>query len=381
MEQTMLQAMERTKMARTASASGRKTRRWRLMWPAAVLLPCMLYLAGCASAPVAGTQPLADVAAGPGNPVAQALEALRTREGFGPNDAVVVLQGERVLYRWGEVDAPMYVASVRKSIISLLFGVAAEKGLVRLDATLAELGIDEARAPLTDVEKRATVRDLLKARSGIYIESSGETPTMKAMRPQRGQYAPGEHFYYNNWDFNVLGVILEQRTGMGIGQLVEQWLAQPLGMTHFRAADVTYTSVASSEHRQYMIDMSAEDLARIGAMVLQRGSFAGRQVVPEAWIDESLQPHSTLPERNQAVPGIDAYGYLWWIDSDGADAWASGFYGQFMIVDRDAGIVVVTRNDYGRGIGWVWERLFGESGTYGTILAIQRTALKALTQP
>jgi CubicO group peptidase (beta-lactamase class C family) len=165
---------------------------------------------------------------------------------------------------------------------------------------------------------------------------------------------------------------------MGIGQLVEQWLAQPLGMTHFRAADVTYTSVASSEHRQYMIDMSAEDLARIGAMVLQRGSFAGRQVVPEAWIDESLQPHSTLPERNQAVPGIDAYGYLWWIDSDGADAWASGHYGQFMIVDRDAGIVVVTRTDYGRGIGWVWERLFGESGTYGTILAIQRDALRAL---
>ncbi len=338
-------------MARTALVSGRESGAWRSSWRAAMLLPCVLYLAGCASAPIAGTQPLADVAAGPGNPVAQALEALRAREGFGTNEAVVVLQGEQVLYRWGEVDAPMYVASVRKSIISLLFGVAAEKGLVRLDATLAELGIDEARAPLTEVEKRATVRDLLKARSGIYIESSGETETMKAMRPRRGQYAPGEHFYYNNWDFNVLGVILEQRTGMGIGQLMDQWLAQPLGMTHFRAADVTYTAVASSEHRQYMIDISAEDLARIGAMVLQRGRFAGRQVVPEAWIDESLQPHSPLPERNQAVPGIDAHGYLWWIDSDAADAWASGFYGQFMIIDRDAGIVVVTRNDRG-GPAW-----------------------------
>jgi hypothetical protein len=37
-----------------------------------------------------------------------------------------------------------------------------------------------------------------------------------------------------------------------------------------------------------------------------------------------------------------------------------------------------TGSDYGRGIGWVWERLFGESGTYGTILAIQREALQAL---
>ena len=348
----------------------------RLSMVAVVLLAGLC--AGCASAPVAGTRPLADVAAGPGNPVAQALESLRVREGFGPNDAVVVLQGERVLYRWGEVDAPMYTASVRKSIISLLYGIAIEKGIVRLDATLAELGIDEARAPLTEVEKRATVRDLLMARSGIYIESSGETATMKDLRPRRGQYEPGEHFYYNNWDFNVLGVILERRAGMGIGQLMEAWLARPLGMTRFRPEHVTYTSVTSSEHRQYMIDMSAEDLARIGVMVLQGGRFDGRQVVPAAWIEESLRPWSTLPERNPAVPGIDAYGYLWWLDSAGQDAWATGYHGQFMIVDRDAGIVVVTRNDYGRGLGWVWERLFGESGTYGTILAIQREALGAL---
>ncbi len=348
----------------------------RLSIAAAVLLAGMC--AGCASAPVAGTQPLANVAAGPGNPVAQALESLRMREGFGPNDAVVVLQGERVLYRWGDVDSPMYVASVRKSILSLLYGVAVEKGVVRLDATLAELGIDEAQAPLTAIEKRATVRDLLMARSGIYIESSGETTSMKELRPRRGQYAPGEHFYYNNWYFNVLGVILERRTGMGIGQLVDHWLARPLGMTRFRREHVSYRSVASSEHRQYMIDMSAEDLARIGAMVLQRGRFAGRQVVPEAWIDESLRPWSALPERNPAVPGIDAFGYLWWLDTTGQDAWATGYHGQFMIVDRDAGIVVVTRNDYGRGPGWVWERLFGNSGTYGTILAIQRGALAAL---
>lgn len=335
-------------------------------------------LCGCASQQVPGTQPLQAVTDGSAGSVAAALQAMQQREGFGANDAVVVLQGERVLYKWGDVDTPMYVASVRKSIISLLYGVAVEKGVVRLDATLAELAIDEARAPLTEVEKRATVRDLLQARSGIYIEASGETATMKDQRPRRGQYRPGEHFYYNNWDFNVLGVILEQRTGRGIGELVAQWLARPLGMTHFRASDVSYTSVASSEHRQYMIDMSAEDLARVGAMVLQRGRFGGVQVVPEAWITESLRPWSMLAERPVAVPGMDAYGYLWWLDSSGQDAWATGYYGQFMIVDRDAGIVVVTRNDYGRGLRWVWERLFGESGTYATAVAIQQETLRAL---
>lgn len=335
-------------------------------------------LTGCSSTPVAGTAPLQDVAAGSANPVAVALEGLRASEGFGANDAVVVLQGERVLYRWGEVDSPLYLASVRKSVIGLMYGIAADKGLIPLDATLAELGIDEARAPLTAIERTATVRHLLLSRSGIYIASSGETASMKVQRPRRGQYAPGEHFYYNNWDFNVLGVIFEQRTGLSIGDAIEAWLARPLGMTRFKAAHVSYASVSSSEHRQYLIDMSAEDLARIGAMVLQRGQFGGRQVVPASWIDDSLKPWSALPERNPATPGMDAYGYLWWLDTAGQDVWASGFYGQFMIVDRDAGIVVVTRNDYGRGVAWLWERLFGESGTYATILAIQRETLRHL---
>ena len=49
-----------------------------------------------------------------------------------------------------------------------------------------------------------------------------------------------------------------------------------------------------------------------------------------------------------------------------------------MIVDHDSGIVVVTRNDYGQGLGWVWQRLFGKLGNYTTIVAIQRETLKPL---
>ena len=76
-----------------------------------------------------------------------------------------------------------------------------------MSSTLAELGIDDNEPSLTDVEKRATVRDLLTARSGVYHPALYETPGMAAMRPLRGSHLPGTHWYYNNWDFNALGTI------------------------------------------------------------------------------------------------------------------------------------------------------------------------------
>jgi DNA polymerase III delta prime subunit len=73
------------------------------------------------------------------------------------------------------------------SIISLLFGIAQEKHLVHLHKTIAELGIDEPDQPLSATEKFATIRDLLMARSGVYIESEAESAQMKARRRKRGR--------------------------------------------------------------------------------------------------------------------------------------------------------------------------------------------------
>jgi len=70
------------------------------------------------------------------------------------------------------------------------------EGKIDLSSTLKELGIDDL-TPLTEVEKTATVKDLLSARSGVYIEAAGEAPSMKAVRPARGSDAPGTFWYYN----------------------------------------------------------------------------------------------------------------------------------------------------------------------------------------
>lgn len=272
-------------------------------------------------------------------------------------DAFVVMRGEELLVRWGEHDRPLNLASVRKSVISLLFGIAAERGLVDLDASLAELGIDDAPQPLTAEERSATVRDLLGARSGIYLETLGEPAYWAERRPARGAHAPGTFWFYNNWDFNALGTIFEKTTGKTIGDAIAEWLAAPLGMDSFCPEHVTYERADHTEHPMWRVFMSAGDLARIGALVLQDGRWGGAEVVPSAWIAESTSSISDTTELMGTERVADHYGLLWWIDGDTGRVWGQGSGGQFLIVDRARGIATVTRNNTGTSVaGVLWAR-------------------------
>ena len=141
-------------------------------------------------------------------------------------------------------------------------------------------------------------------------------------------YRPSEMWVYNNWDFNALGVIVEQTTGEGLGELFARDVAAPLGMEDFRASDVHYMRAGDLAERAmgnrsdipaYMFDMSTRDLARYGLLYLNCGSWDGEQVVPESWIRRSLEAardvNESLPEELQ-FQGRGDYGYHWWIDQD-----------------------------------------------------------------
>ena len=99
------------------------------------------------------------------------------------------------------------ISSMRKSLLSALFGIYAPLTHFDLDASLGSLGIDDD-PPLTTEEKQATVRMLLEARSGVYHGYVAGTPAMREGWPKRGSHSPGSFWYYNNWDFNALGLFV-----------------------------------------------------------------------------------------------------------------------------------------------------------------------------
>jgi CubicO group peptidase (beta-lactamase class C family) len=113
--------------------------------------------------------------------------------------AVMIVEDGVVVDAWGDLEFKYHCHSMRKSLISALYGIYLADGKIDLTRTLADLGIDDI-TPLTDSEKTATVADLLSARSGVYLKAAGEMGIMIPMRPQRGSHAPGTFWYYNNWD-------------------------------------------------------------------------------------------------------------------------------------------------------------------------------------
>jgi CubicO group peptidase (beta-lactamase class C family) len=231
--------------------------------------------------------------------------------------AFLMLDGDKVVMSWGEVETEYPIHSIRKALVSALYGILVDRGVIDLDATLAELGIDDIPPALTEAEKQATVRDLLASRSGVYHEAAAEAAEMIADRPARGSQPPGEHFYYNNWDFNVAGAILEQATGESLYESFDREIARHIGMTGYQPDDGFYMhEKEKSRYPAYHFRMTASDLARFGLLYLGRGSWYGTQIVPEAWIAESTRPRSVLSEEL----GV-GYGLMWYamLEPDGPD--------------------------------------------------------------
>ena len=279
--------------------------------------------------------------------------------------AVIGIYRGDVLFAWGDVQRPFRCHSVRKSMLSGLIGIYAENNTIDLRKTIEDLGIDDIQ-PLSQTEKQATVCQLLKARSGIYHPAAKETSSMERERPERGSHLPGEFFWYNNWDFNILGVIFEQETGKKIFEAFQDHIAQPVGMQDYTLKEQFYQYARSkSKHPAYAFRMSARDLARFGQLYLQNGKWNGRQVIPEDWIRKSTTGYSNVN------PGAQ-YGYMWWIYPAGGldpekyptlNQWnkfaAIGTGGQLILVIPEAEFVFVHRGDtdFGNGVNGpnVWK--------------------------
>lgn len=242
------------------------------------------------------------------------LERVRSKLAGMATSGFLAVVGGRVLMEYGDLRVLSYLASVRKNVLSMLYGIYVDRGVIDLDRTLEQLGIDD-HGGLHGEEKQATVRHLLMARSGIYHPPSNGGDDF-ASAPPHGSKRPGEYYLYNNWDFNALGTIFEQLTGKNIYDALEEELARPLGMEDFdRALQRKSGDSTRSRHLAYHVYLSTRDMARLGYLMLREGNWIGRQIVPRWWVKESTTAHTRIYEMNppRRREGPFGYGYLWWV--------------------------------------------------------------------
>lgn len=278
--------------------------------------------------------------------------------------ALMIVEGGRIVDEWGETKRPFPCHSMRKSILSAIYGPHVLSGRIKTSAPIGDLGIDDNEPSLTETERTATVGDLLKARSGIYHPALYETKAMAARRPQRGSHAPGTFWYYNNWDFNAACTIFENQTGRGIYEEFEDRLAGPLKMQDFiRDEHTGYVTGTNSVHPAYPFQLSARDLARFGLLFARGGVWQDEQIIPEGWVLESTRSYSTT-ERG------GGYGYMWWVAQngkfypnvevpDGAYA-AHGYRGHKVLVIPQWDLVIVHRVNTFKRDGSVGSGDFGK---------------------
>jgi len=285
------------------------------------------------------------------------LEGLRAWLASLDTTSMFVSVGGRALFEYGDVTHLSYLASVRKSVLAMLYGKYVENGTIRLDTSLKDLQFTDVDG-LLPRELEATIEHLITARSGVYHPASNAGDDTGSA-PPRGSQQPGSYYLYNNWDFNAAGAVFEKLTGRDIYDVVETDLARPIGMQDFdRKAQRKSGDPKRSQHMAYHMFFSVRDMARIGLLMLREGNWSGQQVVPRAWAQKIRSLVTPMNEMNP--PGLRAlgtgyrwgYGYMWWVwDAPNSPGPLKGAYtgmgagGQYITVLPELDMVIAHKTD------------------------------------
>lgn len=276
---------------------------------------------------------------------------------------LMIIHDGQVLFEYGDIVENSYIASCRKSVLAMIYGKYVENGTIDLNKTIEQLGIDDVEGILP-IEQKATIKDLISARSGVY-HPEGYAGGKQQFAPKRGSVEPGQYWLYSNWDFNVAGFVFEQETQNNIYDEVEKQLAIPLGMQDWnRSLQVKEGDTTKSKYLAYPMWFSTRDMAKIGQLMLQKGNWNGKQIISEYWVNEMIKQRTSFEEVKKNINAEDiidfGYGYMWWLWENSIDPKvvgayvALGYMGQAIAIYPEISTVLVykTKEAYGRMNEW-----------------------------
>lgn len=264
--------------------------------------------------------------------------------------AVIVKDGavryERY-FQGTEKSDPRISWSLAKSYLSALFGVLLDQGHIQsLDDPLIKYAPDLKGSAY----ETASIRNVLQMSSGVafdedYLDFWSDINKMGRILALGGSMdafaasltetdAPaGQAWEYVSIDTHILGMVMRGATGRNIADLLAEHILTPLGSygtPHYLTDGYGVSFVLGG------LNLTTRDYARMGEMFRNNGLFQGQQIVPADWAVQSTTASA------KTKPGKLQYGYQWWMPSDARDGefFALGIYGQYVYVNRPAGIVI-----------------------------------------
>jgi len=274
--------------------------------------------------------------------------------------AVVVVQGGRLvaeryggeLEHWDRPAEPVGPGtgllswSMAKSVLHAAVGVLVGDGRLRPDTPAPVAAWQAAYDPRRDV----TLEDLLDMRDGLawaedYVDTgisdviemlfgSGQADVADFAADRVLAAPPGERFNYSSGTSNIVSSLVADLVGRGEAYeaFLRDRLFTPIGMTSARPRlDATGTWIASS-----YLYATVQDWARFGTLYLRDGTWDGRRLLPEGWVDHGRRIRSVDEEDG------DLYGAHWWVEGDDLGTFtARGYEGQSIAICPTLDLVVV----------------------------------------
>lgn len=270
------------------------------------------------------------------------------------NGIVIVKNGyityERYYNGYGP-DDPYHVASVTKSILSALIGIAIDSGYIK-NADQKVLDFFPEYVPgAADPQKRdITIRHLLTMTAPYPFEDWNEPLDKLCMQPDwvkytldiLGQRGSTGAFKYSTAGAHLLSAIVTRSTGKSAREFANERLFQPIGMKEipdYEMKSFGFDDLFGKNVRGWVQDpngnstggwgltLTPRDMARFGFLYLNRGMWDKHQVISRTWIDES-----TAMNPNK-------YGYLWWLREGG------GFFAYLALGDGGHVICCIPEKD------------------------------------
>jgi len=262
------------------------------------------------------------------------LDTLRRFLKTHQTDGMMVVSRGRVVFEYGDTKLVSKVASVRKSMLSLLYAVEMQKGVkFDLDQTVVQLGLED-KTPFIESERHATLLQLLMSRSGIYIRSGNDE--QDKLSPKRGSSYPGVRWFYNNWDYDAAGIAFEKIAHKDIFDALRDDLAVPLRLQEFDRSRQRKNYVENSTHFEYATYLSTRDMARLGLLAISHGMWGKTLWAEPGFLDYSVYPSTNFAGRNEfkaeGWTGRWGYGMLWWaweVPVYSGNVWTGPYQGAF----------------------------------------------------
>jgi len=266
-------------------------------------------------------------------------------------NSLLVIRNGYIIYERYRIEnlktIPRNIYSCTKIITSSLMGICLQEGYINsLEDKVLDYFPNLTIQNMNPMKERINFKHLLTMSSGLewvdetdyygMIDSSNPVEYVLS-KPMVSE--PGEIWNYNTGCSHVLSTIINNVSGIGTANLTENSLFNPLGINSYYWNEDNL----GIPNGGTLLNLKPRDMAKIGYLYLNNGSWDGTQLISKEWIENATRAHIEVDfSQNYGV----GYGYKWWIYNWGDSFGARGSYNQNILVLPDENLVVVST---GRG--------------------------------